>query len=358
MIFSHCQTKAVRLCKAFHKIASSPAVRAGCLFRNWKKHKTDPYWPWKIKEDAYCLIRHAVDHQLEMKHLSRLALEDPAEKRLAFFMAVLLGNFDQFKALFQEIGYCLPFLDRKYTSEEAYDEFNWTFYLIKAPKGTEDRPRRPSDIKDSAADFFSPDFEDRPERRCSDIEDSAAGLATFAAFLGHFDIVKFLWNKGHRDRYTLLGAVCSGNLEMVEFLVENGADHAVYLEADYDELSGLTEFACIYGHLNILKFIKSKNLSSWLKEGEDDFFGFGFDLKTAMWTSTKMWTFTPLFRACEFGHLDIVQYLVSEGADPTSQHDLPIVLAKQGGHQDIVDFLTDCDADCDADQSYDNTMYS
>lgn len=66
-----------------------------------------------------------------------------------------------------------------------------------------------------------------------DIDDCHAGvsLSTFAAFLGHADIVKFLWHKGYRDSFTLMGAVCAGNLDLVKFLVDNGADWDAHVSA-------------------------------------------------------------------------------------------------------------------------------
>ena len=277
VIFSYCQTQAVRLCKTFSDIASRPRVRGAFLFNNWKKNKKEPY----SDSRAYFFYRHASKHPEEMNHLFLLALQDPEEKDLAFFMSAVLGKFKEFSTLFEQIGYRIPFFDRKNDQESDEDyhpqfhQFHWMFYLIEG-----------------AADY---------PRAGEDISDDLAGLTTFAAFLGHVDIVKFLWSKGHHDRFALLGAVCSGKLDLVKFLYKNEAEWDSHITADFNELYGLTEFACIYGHLDILKFIYAEKLSSWLRED-----------------NPSMWTYTPLRLAQD-------AYGIHQDID-----------------QDIVDFLIEC----------------
>ncbi|KAL4885962.1 ankyrin repeat-containing domain protein [Aspergillus karnatakaensis] len=76
------------------------------------------------------------------------------------------------------------------------------------------------------------------------------------------------------------------------------------------------------------------------------------------WTSMESVGWTPLLRAANNGHNDVVRLLVQHGADieaKTPQDDTPLTLAAARGHVDIVDFLIAKSADIEARNEYQRT---
>ena len=54
---------------------------------------------------------------------------------------------------------------------------------------------------------------------------------------------------------------------------------------------------------------------------------------------------SALIVSCFYGHLDLVKYLISVGANPIETNNFPITFASRGGHIDIVKYLTLLGAD-------------
>ncbi|CAO4373379.1 unnamed protein product [Caenorhabditis nigoni] len=107
-------------------------------------------------------------------------------------------------------------------------------------------------------------------------------------------------NHNENDRYPLVAASRHGHTEVVEYLLEIGADPSVRgtVEFDNDNIQGTPPLwaAAAAGHLDIVKLLVEKGHA---------------DVNQA--TNTQS---TPLRGACYDGHLEIVQYLLEKGADP------------------------------------------
>ena len=106
----------------------------------------------------------------------------------------------------------------------------------------------------------------------------------------------------------LKAASLRGHLEIVKYLVENGAD--IHAEKDVALRS-----ASFKGHLDIVKF---------LVENGADIHARNYD---------------ALRKASQLGHLDIVKYLVENGADIHARNDLALKTASQRGHLEVVNYL-------------------
>ncbi|CAL2039908.1 unnamed protein product [Caenorhabditis brenneri] len=107
-------------------------------------------------------------------------------------------------------------------------------------------------------------------------------------------------NTDDNNRFPLVIAARNGYTEVVDFLLELGADPSVcgVVEFDNDNIQGTPPLwaAAAAGHLSIVKLLVEK--------GKAD---------VNQFTNTRS---TPLRGACYDGHLDIVQYLIDNGADP------------------------------------------
>lgn len=95
----------------------------------------------------------------------------------------------------------------------------------------------------------------------------------------------------HRDnsgRNILLDAAVAQNLQLIQFLLDTGAD-----PNDSDSLGrNMIHHAAMMGHLNVLELLR--------KLGVD-------------WNSPDAWDlWTPLMHASRQGHLNIVKYLVDD----------------------------------------------
>jgi len=128
-----------------------------------------------------------------------------------------------------------------------------------------------------------------------------------------------LVNKTDNLGRTPLQIACNfGRLDIVEFLLERGAD------IDEDTLFGGTplQIACDSGKLDVVKFLLKNGADVNKAENDPD---------------------TPLLIACNNGHLDIVKLLLSkEGVDVNKEDSLgqtPLLIACGNGHLDIVKLL-------------------
>lgn len=128
----------------------------------------------------------------------------------------------------------------------------------------------------------------------------------------HCTICYFKINK-NRLEFGLASACEGGHMEIVKFMIAHGA---------YDWLEGLKQ-ACESGHLEIVQFMISKIEGD--AEGDEDF----EDDKFAYWDCA-------LGCACKGGHMDVIQLMISKGA---SNWYRGLEQACVGGNLKIVKFM-------------------
>jgi ankyrin repeat protein len=125
-----------------------------------------------------------------------------------------------------------------------------------------------------------------------------------AAENGHLDVVEFLVDNGAKDfNGSLWSASRGGNLEVVKFLADKGGENL-----DFDEA---LSFAASHGHLEVVDFLLNK--------------------------APKKLDRT-LHTAAREGHLEIVKFLVEKGAKGLDNAFLP---AAERGHLEVIDYLLD-----------------
>ena len=143
-----------------------------------------------------------------------------------------------------------------------------------------------------------------------------------AAQNGHLEVVKFLLEKDNslldvyedvESDYSITRAIEHGHLNVVEFLLSQpGYDHfKVYCILRASE----------YGQLEILNFMIKK-----------------YEINNNYGVLN-----ISLMHAAENGHLNVVEYLLEKGADPTAQDKEAIKKAAQNGHLEVVKFLLEKD---------------
>jgi len=141
-----------------------------------------------------------------------------------------------------------------------------------------------------------------------------------AARYGHLEVVKYLLEQGadlHVDNdYPLRKAARYGHLEVVKYLLEQGAD--LHVDNDYP-----LRYAAENGHLEVVKYL--------LEQGADLHAG---DNDALRWAALR-------------GHLEIVKYLVEQGADLHAENDWALRLAARNSHLEVVKCLVEKGADSD-----------
>ena len=157
--------------------------------------------------------------------------------------------------------------------------------------------------------------------------------------VGHLEIVQLLLDNGadvnvDDDGVTALwNASAAGHFEIVQLLLDNGAD--VNANGDrYDCITALIA-ASKEGHLEIVQLL--------LDNGADVNFGRN--------------DVTALITASEEGHLEIVQLLLDKGADVNADHNdvTALIAASENGYLEIVQLLLDKGANVNlANPDYDD----
>lgn len=125
----------------------------------------------------------------------------------------------------------------------------------------------------------------------------------FSSALGQLDNVREFVTKGEKvnawniaDRSPLAAAAANGQLGIVNFLLDHGAD--VNSEGkDGDVTNSALIFATQNGHVDVVKTLLSKKATAKTNSAGE----------------------TPLFAAVDRGHLDIVKLLLDNGADPNGE---------------------------------------
>jgi ankyrin repeat protein len=169
----------------------------------------------------------------------------------------------------------------------------------------------------------------------------------------HIDVIKFLLEKGANVNEQTLGggtALTIGirNIEIVKLLLKHGAnvniklhmtgENAVTMAFRYGNLEILNElnkygaksnksvalyYACLGGHLNIVKSLLSRNES------------ININIKGPA-------ECTPLYIASLKGYLEIVRFLLEKGAIVDKQNEYgetPLLIAVKNGHIEVIQLL-------------------
>ncbi|XP_046341569.2 ankyrin repeat and KH domain-containing protein mask-like isoform X2 [Haliotis rufescens] len=124
--------------------------------------------------------------------------------------------------------------------------------------------------------------------------------------------------RGMGSTTPVMVAAYSGHRDVVELLVSKGADVSL-VDKDGDSILHL---ACLRGHLGTVEFVLSLNVVDINSRGQG--------------------SMTPVMRAAMGGHRDVVELLVSKGADVSlmdKDGDSILHLACGGGHMETVRFV-------------------
>jgi len=139
-------------------------------------------------------------------------------------------------------------------------------------------------------------------------------VLTNASIQGKLQIVQFCLDTGatqYQKNWALIEASQFGHLDIVQYLVKNGADIGFYN-------SCCVQRACKHNHLEIVKYLISNvvNINDHLNSG-------------------------GLINCCEYGHMEILQVLVENGADINIPRydELPIEVACINDQLEILKYL-------------------
>jgi hypothetical protein len=173
----------------------------------------------------------------------------------------------------------------------------------------------------------------------------------YGAENGHLEIVQYLVEKGadiHVDNdYALLFSAENGHLDVVKYLIEKNGDLDISIE-------WALLLSAENGHLEVVKYlfelrdnsrIVNDILRSSARNGHLDVVKYlveecGADIHSA--------DECALCHSAENGHLDIVIYLVegacttgfvAQGADIHARNDYALLLSAENGHLDVVKYL-------------------
>jgi ankyrin repeat protein len=156
-----------------------------------------------------------------------------------------------------------------------------------------------------------------------DLEDGMKWAIQCAAQCGYFDMVKYLIERGgapidisNAMPNAMPNAIMSGNIKLVQYLIECGADNII-------DGRGLFVELCRGGHLDMIKFLT--------RRGIPPYDGYG----------------GALLEACEDGHFDIVKYLMENGVPDNFDHEENLPIACANGHLGIVKLLVENGASVD-----------
>jgi len=108
--------------------------------------------------------------------------------------------------------------------------------------------------------------------------------------------------------YALFHPTINGDLHLVKYLVENGAD--IHDRNDY-----ALRFACENGHIDIVKYLVEK----------------GADV--------HVFSESPIRYSIVNGHLEVVKFLVSIGANPHADFNYLIRVAKRKRYNKLIEYL-------------------
>lgn len=118
--------------------------------------------------------------------------------------------------------------------------------------------------------------------------------------------------------FPLKTACWLGNREIVELLIENGADVNL---ADESEFDTSLMMASRHGHAEIVRLLLKNAVDVNAQDDYDN---------------------TSLTRAAEWGHLEVVRLLLENGANSSLRDEFdktPLELAKENGHFEVAELI-------------------
>lgn len=164
---------------------------------------------------------------------------------------------------------------------------------------------------------------------------------------GHLEIVKFLVENGadvqSEDNYSLRWAVIEGHLEVVKYLVSRGADQFAYD-------SHAIKTATLYKNYEIIEFLmenitdQKHILLSLCKTGDLEL------VKKYINFLNK--DEIALGIAADKNHFNIVEYLINNGYDVQYSNNIALTLASDSGHLEMVKYLVSKGASVDDNDNY------
>lgn len=163
----------------------------------------------------------------------------------------------------------------------------------------------------------------------------------YAAMFGNIDVIRYLWTKGgdilsysnetffQHSMRPIEVACLYGNLEIVKFICETVLTKKLQVSDFFsaNKFSTPMHFACIGGHDNIVKyFLQNPEYSKWQINALDQ--------------NSR----NPLLCACHNGSLNCIKAILNHGNGKINlsrkgRKHLPLVDAAEGGFLDIVQFL-------------------
>ncbi|XP_046567998.1 serine/threonine-protein phosphatase 6 regulatory ankyrin repeat subunit A-like [Haliotis rubra] len=156
--------------------------------------------------------------------------------------------------------------------------------------------------------------------------DRSNNILHLACFRGHVEVVKYVLSqnavdinsRGNSSKTPVMDAGRNGHKDMVELLVQNGANLSLS-DAHGDNI---LHYVCSGGHVEVLKYVLSRDTEDINRRGNGNK--------------------TPVMVAGERGHRDVVELLVQKGANLSlrdARSDNILHLACRGGHVGVVEYI-------------------
>jgi ankyrin repeat protein len=153
----------------------------------------------------------------------------------------------------------------------------------------------------------------------------------------------------HKDSLVLLNHVTTtvkhGHLDCLTYLLSNWN-----VELAKDDWLSLYIVATTHGHLSIVKWYFSQ-LTEYIPIANESTSLPGMQRTLAWMVEPKAYVNHGLVLASEYGHLDLVEYYKSLGADPTTNDNQAIQKASGNGHLGVVKYLHSNGVDVNANRS-------
>lgn len=187
---------------------------------------------------------------------------------------------------------------------------------------------------------------------------------TLACYKGQLEMVKFLLEAGADQEHkteemhtALMEASMDGHVEVAKLLLDSGAQ--VSMPADSFE-SPLTLAAC-GGHVELAMLLLERGanieevndegytpLMEAAREGHEEMVGLLLSQGADINAQTEETLETALTLACCGGFLEVADFLIKAGADISAGANTPLMEAAQEGHLELVKYLIGFDADVNA----------